>query len=60
MCFDAERVCGVDENTSMLRSDDGLDDRGEVVDIGERFHTEEDVVERPIFQVRCMLGRLDN
>jgi hypothetical protein len=34
MGFNAERICGVDENTSMLGRDNGLDDGGQVVDIG--------------------------
>jgi len=35
----------VDEYTGMLRSDDGFDDRGEIVDIWKGFYAEEDVVE---------------
>lgn len=38
MCFDAERVGRIDENTSVLRSNDGFDDRCKIIDIGESFH----------------------
>lgn len=33
MGFDAEGVCCVDENASVLGRNDGLDDRGEVIDV---------------------------
>lgn len=36
--FDAQGVCGVDEDAGMLGGDDGIDDGGEIVDIGKSFY----------------------
>ena len=39
-------MCGVDEDAGVLRGDNGLDDGGEIVDVGKSFDTEDDVVKR--------------
>lgn len=44
MGLDADGICGVDEDTGVLRSDHGFDDRGQVVDIRKRLHAEDDIV----------------
>lgn len=44
----------------MLRSDHGLDDGSEVVDVGEGFDAEEDVVERRFRVALGFLGRPHN
>lgn len=38
-------MCGIDKDARVLRRDDGLDDVGDIVYIGEGFDAEEDVVE---------------
>lgn len=44
MGLDADGICGVNENTGVLGSDDGFDDRGQVVDVRKRFYAEDDIV----------------
>lgn len=44
MGFDAEGICGVDENAGMLRCNDGLDDSGKIVDIRQGFDTQNDII----------------
>jgi hypothetical protein len=44
----------------MLRGDNGIDDGGEVVDVWERFYTENDIVECPFLVVRGILRRSEN
>lgn len=46
--LDAEGVCGVDQNACVMRSDHRVDNCCEIVDIGEGFHAEDNVVERAI------------
>lgn len=58
--LDAEGVCGVDENTCVLWGNNGLDDRGNVVDVGQGLDAEEDVVERRLGYVGGIFGRAHN
>lgn len=44
MGFYPDGICGVDEDASVLGSDDGFNHRGQVVDIREGFHAEDDIV----------------
>ena len=49
--LDAKRVCCVDQDACMLRSDDRLNDGGNVVNVGESLDAQEDVVVR---RSRCL------
>lgn len=42
--LDAEGVCCVDQDACVLRSDDGLNDRGKVIHVWESLDAQEDVV----------------
>lgn len=44
----------------MLRRDDGFDDGGEVVDVGEGLDAEQDVVEGRSVCTRSVFGRSDD
>ena len=44
----------------MLGCDDGVNDSGEVVDIGEGLDTEDDIVECAVSARRGFFWRLDN
>lgn len=44
MGFNSEGISRVNEDAGVLRSDDGFDDGGEVVDIGQCFYTENNIV----------------
>jgi len=57
--FNAECIRSVDENTSMLGSDDRFDDGGQVVDIGQGFYAENDIVVC-IFAGRGFFGSTNN
>lgn len=43
--LDAEGMCSVDEDARVLRSDDGFDDRGDVVHVRQCFYAQKDVIE---------------
>ncbi len=43
--FHPQGIGGIHENTRVLRSDHRLNDVRQVVDVGEGFHTEENIVE---------------
>lgn len=58
--LDAERVCCVDKNTCVMRCDNRVDNSGEVVDIGEGFYTEDDIIERTVSSVRGIFWISDN
>jgi hypothetical protein len=45
-------MCGVDEDAGMLGSHNGIDHRGEVVDVREGFDAKDDIVERAL-SLRC-------
>lgn len=42
--FNAEGICCIHQNTSVLWSDDGFNHGGKVVDIRQGFHAEDDIV----------------
>ena len=42
--LDSKRVCCVDQDACVLRSDDRFNDRGDVVDVRQGLDTEKDVV----------------
>jgi hypothetical protein len=42
--FDSESIGGIDEDTGVLRGDDRLDDGSQIVDVGQCFHAQDDVV----------------
>lgn len=44
MGFDSEGIGGVDENTRVLGCNNGFNDGGQVVDIGQGFDAENDIV----------------
>ena len=52
--LETQRMCGVEKNAGVLRSNDGIDHRSQVVDVGKRFYTEDDVVKCAVF---ALLGR---
>lgn len=43
--LDSERVCCIDQNACVLRSDDRFNDRGDVVNVRQGLDTEKNVVE---------------
>ena len=51
---------GVDEDAGVLGSDDGFYDSGQVVDIGEGLHAEQDVVESALLGVGSVFRSADN
>lgn len=60
MGLDAKSVGGIDKNAGVLCCDDGFDDGCKIVDIWKSLDTEQYVVERSFFIVRCFLGSSDN
>ncbi len=58
--FDAEGVCGVDEDAGVLGSDDGVDHSGEIVHIGESFDAKHDIIKRTVSGRRCIFGISDH
>lgn len=54
--LDAESICCVDKNASMLGSDNGVDYGGEVVHVGQCLDAENDVVEGSILASGGVLG----
>lgn len=51
---------GVDEDAGVLGRNDGVNDSGEVVDIGEGLDAEDDIVECAVSTRRGFFWRLDN
>lgn len=43
--FQANCVCGVDEDTGVVGDDDGVDHGGQVIDVGECFDAEHNIIE---------------
>ena len=50
----------VDEDACVLWSDDGIDYGGEVVNVGESFDAENDIVKCTLFVVGGVFGRSNN
>ena len=46
--LDAEGVGSVDEDTGMLRGDDGFDNGRDIIHIGQSLYTEQNVVKRSL------------
>lgn len=44
MGLDADGICGINEDAGVLGGDDGFNDRGQIVDVRERFYAEDDIV----------------
>jgi hypothetical protein len=57
--FDSKRVGGVDKNTSVLRSNDRIDNGGQIVYIGKSLYTKDDVIEGTIL-VSSSIFRVSN
>lgn len=53
-------MCGVDEDTRVLRSDDGLNDRGNVIDIRQCLDTEEDIIVGCFGRFGSLIGSSDD
>ena len=53
-------MSGVDKNAGVLGSDDGINDSGQVIDIGESLDAQDDVVERAIANSRSVFGVSNN
>lgn len=60
MGLDAKSMGGIDKNAGVLWCDNGFDDGREIVDIWKSLDTEQYVVERSFFIVRCILRSSDN
>lgn len=54
--LNADSVRSVDQDTCVLGNNDGFDDGGQVVDIGERFDAEDDIVVMRFFATEGFLG----
>lgn len=52
--FETNRVRGVDQNTCMVRDHHRINDGGQVVDIGEGFYAENDVVKGAFFAIQSL------
>lgn len=59
-CFHTKSVCCVDEDTCVLRSNDGIDDGSEIVDIGEGLDAKHHVVESNRTTLCGILGVSNN
>src|SRR5579859_7300636 len=59
MRFNPNGMSSIDKNASVLWSDNGFDNAGEIVYIWESFHAKQDVVEGLIFRV-CRILRCSN
>jgi hypothetical protein len=44
VCLDSDGIRCIDEDTGVLRCDDGFDDRGQIIDIGQGLYTENNIV----------------
>lgn len=55
MSLDTESICSVDKDTCVLGSDHGFDHRGQIVDIRQGLHAEDDIVVG-IFARGCFFG----
>lgn len=51
----AQGVCCVDQNACVLGRDDRLNHGGNIINIGERLDTEEDIVKWCFGKARCLL-----
>lgn len=60
MGLDTKSMGGIDKNARVLWCDNGFDDGREIVDIWKSLDTEQDVVERSFFIVRCLFGSSDD
>ncbi len=54
--LDPQCVCGVNQDTRVLWSNDGIDYGGEIIDIGKGLDTENDIVESALSPLRCVFG----
>lgn len=59
MGFEADSIRGVDKDTGVLGSNDRFDHRGQVVDIRESLHAENDIV-IGLFTGRSVFGSADD
>lgn len=59
MGLDTNGVCGVHEDAGVLRSDDRLDDGGQVVHVRQGLDAQNDIVVR-IFSGRCFFWGTDD
>lgn len=57
--FDSDGIRSVNENAGVLGSDDGFDHRGQVVDVRESLHAENDIV-IGLFTGGSVFGSADN
>lgn len=58
--LEAKGVRRVDQDARVLGGNDGIDDRSQIVDVGESFYAEDNVVEWPFATSGCLLWRADN